>query len=342
MSFLSASIKRPKAVKRALSLLAILWVTALLMPGSASALSGTQWIGFSEYPLGTEISTQYQGVGVVFRDEEGFFPEVHWDESASTNPILSGTFGFGSPISAQFVVPGTTTPATVENLAMDVGYVDEPGSTELIVEKTNGPFVLFANEEGFNHLFLGGGAITGFVLQPIEDEPAGFTLDNLEFTIPAPPPPPPPPPAPSPTPETGCVVGNGPLWREVVAGLKCKLALPALAAKCGVGVALNLPQLKAAKVAGGLYDLSKVEKSLKPVAKLFNDVRRAKLLPDAPKGFRTTEQVIERLRAVDSALDLVELIPSLARAFPKKDYLMIVNDIVDIAGVRPCLDLLTT
>lgn len=84
-------------------------------------------------------------------------------------------------------------PATVENLAMDVGYINEPESTELIVEHAGAPPTdLFANEYGFDNLSVSGGAISGFKLEAIGEEPAGFELDNLAYTIPAPPPPPPP------------------------------------------------------------------------------------------------------------------------------------------------------
>jgi len=80
----------------------------------ASALSGTQLLTFGDYGEGTEVSTQYEAQGIIFKAEGGYYPEIRWDGSAYTNPVLSGTFGFGSPITAEFVVPGTTTPATVE------------------------------------------------------------------------------------------------------------------------------------------------------------------------------------------------------------------------------------
>ncbi len=170
-----------------------------LGPARADAVSGPQLLTFGDYESGTEISTQYEGQGIVFKDESGLYPEIRWDESAFTNPVLSGTFGFGSPIGAQFVVPGTTMPASVENLAMDVGYIDEPGSTELVVERSSGgPTELFADEYGFNHLSVAGGEISGFHLEGIGEEPHGFELDNLEFTIPPPPPPPAPAAAPAP------------------------------------------------------------------------------------------------------------------------------------------------
>jgi hypothetical protein len=175
--------------------IAITFAALLLSPGGAAA-SGPQLLTFGEYLESTEISTQYEEQGILFDEEDGFYPEVRWDNSAYTNPVLSGTFGFGSTIDAQFVVPGTTTPATVENLSMDIGYINESGSTVLTVKRTSGPTTIFADEEGFNHLSLAANDITGFTVESVGDEPAGWTLDNLGYTIPAPPPPPPPPPPP--------------------------------------------------------------------------------------------------------------------------------------------------
>jgi hypothetical protein len=164
---------------------------SLLLPGGAAALTGPQLLTFGDYPEHTEISTQYSPLGVVFREDDGLYPEILWDESSFTNPVLSGTFGFGSTISAQFVIPGTTTPAAVENLAMEVGYIDEPGSTVLTVERASGPTVLYTNEYGFNRLAVAANDITGFTVESIEGEPHGWEIDNLEYTIPTPPPPPP-------------------------------------------------------------------------------------------------------------------------------------------------------
>lgn len=176
----------------------------LLLPAGAAALTGPQLLTFGDYPEGTEISTQYEGQGIVFDEEDGFYPEIRWDNSAYTNPVLSGTFGFGSMIDAQFVVPGTTTPEAVEDLSMEVGYINEPDSTVLSVERTSGTTAIFAEEEGFNYLSLAANDIIGFRIESVGGEPAGWTLDNLAYTIPPPPPPPPPSPAPAaaPTPPT--------------------------------------------------------------------------------------------------------------------------------------------
>lgn len=170
--------------------LAAVIAAALIAPAGAAALTGTQLLTFENLPDGTEVSTQYEGQGIIFRAEDGFYPEVRWDESAWTNPVLGGGLGFGSKLSAEFVVPGTTTPATVENLAMDVGFIDDPGSTNLVVERTSGPFGLNAGEYGFNHLAFPGGEITGFAVENFDTEEQGWEIDNVEYTIPAPPPPP--------------------------------------------------------------------------------------------------------------------------------------------------------
>lgn len=169
----------------------------LSAPAGAAALDGPQLLTFGDYPEHTEVSTQYEPQGIVFREDDGFYPEIRWDESSFTNPVLGGTFGFGSTISAEFVIPGTTTPAAVEDLAMDIGYINEPGSTMLTVERTSGPTTLFADEYGFDHMYLAADDITGFTVETVGGEPAGWEIDNVSYTIPAPPPPPPPAPAPA-------------------------------------------------------------------------------------------------------------------------------------------------
>jgi hypothetical protein len=190
-----------KLIKKLICLVAV-GITASIggfaMPaGAAAGLTGPQLLTFGEFPEGTPISSQYAPFGIVFSGEDGFEPEVRWDRSAVTNPVLSGPFGFGSMIEAKFVVPGTFTPTTVENLTMDVGYINEPGSTVVTVERTSGPTTLPADDYGFDHVGLVANDITGFRIESVEGEPAGWTLDNVAYFIPTPPPPPPPAPAPA-------------------------------------------------------------------------------------------------------------------------------------------------
>jgi hypothetical protein len=318
---------------------------AMLPSGHAAALTGPQKITFSEYGEGESISTQYEGQGLIFVEEDGEgYPYIDWDEASDENPVLSGPHGFGSTIKAEFVQPGTTTPATVENLAMSVGYINEPGSTRLTVEQSNGPFVLWANEYGFNRLFLGSNDITGFKVETVGFEGAGWEIDNLEYTVPTPPPPPPAPVTPGvpATPANNCLSTIGGLWHKVWDNLKCKLSPAVLVTKCAIGIALDFPAGKAWKAADGLYDLSRVSGKYKAAATLYNKLKTTPILPDAPKGFQTFQQIIDKLHDAHSVADIVEMMPSLYHAFGKKAWGDFFNDLIDLAGVRPCVQLFTS
>lgn len=329
--FGSTLVGRP--LLRALAAAVLAGFCLLVPASSASALTGPQLLTFEDLPTETEVSTQYEGQGVVFKDEDGFYPEVSWDEAAWTNPVLSGAFGFGSPIGAEFVEPATPTAAAVENLALEVGFIDDPGSTRVVVDRADGSeAVLTADEFGFNRLEEPGGGITGFQVESIGEEEAGWTIDNLEYTIPAPPPPPPA------TPRNGCAGHHHRnLLHRVIAGLRCKSRT---FGKCLIAIAIDFPELRGAKLVSGLYDLKKVSKALKPIAKLYNDLKKVKLLPDAPKGYRTFGEIKRKLEHVHRVLDVVKMIPDLVRAIPKREIGVIVNDLIDLAGVRPCIDLI--
>jgi hypothetical protein len=333
-----------------LFLSAALILVAILVPASASALTGPQRLTFSEYGEGEPISTQYEGQGVIFSEEDGFYPEIRWDEASDENPVLGGPFGFGSTITAQFVQPGTTTPATVENLAMVIGDINDPGSVELTIQQTSGPFTEWANEYGFNHMYFGSNAITGFSVETVGDEDAGWAIDNLEYSIPTPPPPPPPsaPPAPvaaptpAPTHSSACPTLTGPVWKKVLTLYSCKSMQRG---KCAVAVAMNFPDLKVLKGADGLYDLDKVaklNKGLVPAAKLWNQVSSIKLLPDAPNGYKTAGQILSKLKKVKTAADIIKLLPDLKTAMNKADFLVLYHLFVEFTGVQPCIDLITS
>ncbi|MGA8745413.1 MAG: cutinase family protein [Solirubrobacterales bacterium] len=147
--------------------------------------------------MGEVITNQYEGKGVIFSGASGEEePLIKEDEDSPTSPVLAPSWEFQGPIHAQFVIPGTTTQATVSNLSMDIGYIDDPDSTKLVVETTTGPIELYAEEEGTDFLESSATNITGFSIEEVSEEEAGYGIDNVAFTGPeAPPPPPPPPPA---------------------------------------------------------------------------------------------------------------------------------------------------
>src|SRR5205085_2301554 len=85
-------------------------------------------ITFSEFSVGTSISTQYQNVGIHFG---GSGPFITTDGANPTSPVLSGSPLFQGDITGTFVEPGSSQPTVVESFTFDAGYFDEIGSTRI-------------------------------------------------------------------------------------------------------------------------------------------------------------------------------------------------------------------
>ena len=179
--------------------------------------------------------------------------------------------------------------------------------------------------------------------QPTPPGPYSFTVQVQPPGSPTTSPPPAsttPTSAPAPT-TTACSTVHGSIGVRLLAALKCSAAETALEVDCGVHITLlvGLPDklLDGLKTARGLYDLRKVPKRYRPVAKLINDIERAQFGADAPPGFRTGKQVIARLRQADTAAGLVKMLPALAQAVSASDYSRIALDIADLAGLHSCV-----
>ena len=88
-------------------------------------------ITFSEFPVGTLITTQYQNVGIIFG---GDAPKITGDGAFPTTPVLAAPKGgrpYGGDITGTFIDPGTGTPTIVESFTFDAGYFDSIGSTHV-------------------------------------------------------------------------------------------------------------------------------------------------------------------------------------------------------------------
>jgi hypothetical protein len=135
-----------------------------------------------------------------------------------------------------------------------------------------------------------------------------------------------------------CAPTRGSIGKRLLASLKCSLLNAVSFAECGYGIAqyLVLP-LDAAKTARGLYDLRKIRKVFRPLAKLWNDILRTKFSRHAPNGFRTGKQVIGKLKEAKRAYQVIRILPNLIKALSKADYEKIIDDIVKIAGLEPCV-----
>lgn len=137
-------------------------------------------ITFSEYPLGTSISTQYKNIGIIFG---GSGPFISTDGANPTSPVLSGTPRFQGDITGTFVKPDTDIPTVVQSFTFDAGYFDEIGSTRIewfdpdgvkLGQRINSHF-------GIESFTIEGGNIASWRISIVENEPAGYAIDNVSF-----------------------------------------------------------------------------------------------------------------------------------------------------------------
>jgi RHS repeat-associated protein len=146
---------------------------------AAAAASVIDTITFSELPVGVPVSTQYQGAGIIFGGDNPF---ISTDGSNPTSPVLSGTPQFQGAINGAFVQPDGT-PRTVSGFTVDVGYIDNPGSTEVVAYDVNGAVLETVPVNGFGivTITVSHAGIRSFRVQITSVESAGFAIDNLSF-----------------------------------------------------------------------------------------------------------------------------------------------------------------
>ena len=143
-------------------------------------------IRFDELPAGTTVTDQYAVRGIVFAGADGFAdPFISPDGASPTSPVLSGSPRFTGSIAGSFVRPGTDQPATVDRFSLDVGYIDTPGSVAVTVYAAGGATLgtLVVADSGINRLTSTFPGAARFVAASTGDEPAGFGIDNLSFTV---------------------------------------------------------------------------------------------------------------------------------------------------------------
>ncbi|OAD21905.1 conserved hypothetical protein, secreted [Candidatus Thiomargarita nelsonii] len=138
-------------------------------------------ITFSEFPVNTHITNQYSDQGIVFAGDNPF---ISTDGANPTSPVLSGTPRFEGAIEGHFVNPEKPEEgAIVESFTLDAGYFDAFGSTRIrwfdkdgnvLGQRTNTQF-------GIETFTISGGNIASWRTEIIEDEPAGYAVDNVTF-----------------------------------------------------------------------------------------------------------------------------------------------------------------
>lgn len=138
-----------------------------------------------------------------------------------------------------------------------------------------------------------------------------------------------------------CIPAHGSIAKELLASLKCTALETKLEGECAVAVAaIILPQLKsikALKTTKGLYDLRKVKKSLRPLAKLINDLKTFKFGSKAPRGFKTGADVIKKIKTAHSAYEILMLLPQLVKSLSSADFSEIALDLDKYFKLTPCV-----
>lgn len=152
----------------------------------------TTMITFNEFPIGTVISDQYAGLGVLFHpgDVTGTLPKIAPNGANPTQPDLSPQ-GEGTPpqfwqYAGDFWIQFTTPAIEVQ---FDSGYWDEIGTG--IINVYDPAFTFLASLSnttyGMNVTDLSGMGPIGYVYFNSIGDGAGSDIDNLGFTpIPAP------------------------------------------------------------------------------------------------------------------------------------------------------------
>ncbi|MBI1818664.1 MAG: hypothetical protein HYR72_27080 [Deltaproteobacteria bacterium] len=150
------------------------------LPNTVAILTGAAppTITFSEFPLGTSITDQYQDHGISFG---GDAPFITSDGANPTSPVLSGSPLFRGDITGHFVDASTGNGRSVKAFAFDAGYFDELGSTRVEWFDPNGTKLgqKINAQLGIEKLVIEGGNIASWRIGIVKTEPAGYGIDNV-------------------------------------------------------------------------------------------------------------------------------------------------------------------
>ena len=145
----------------------------------------SQRISFSELPLETPVSDQFRDRGIVFG---GSGAVTTLDGAVATSPVLTGTPLFEGDITGHFVKPGTDEAAPVYQFVWEIGHFDAVDSVRMDFYGPQGQ-LLFSNTNsgtGSYRFAVRGGniGIASWRMHLVSDDPGGFGIDNLYFSVP--------------------------------------------------------------------------------------------------------------------------------------------------------------
>lgn len=157
-------------------------VVATPAPLQPQLAAGVTRINFTEYPVGTYVTTQYEKQGVIF---SGSSPFITTDASDQYSPVLSGSPLFFGSITVTFVDPNNpSTPALADNVSFPAGYFNTVDSTTVTYFDLNGKTITTAPDSQLGiETFTAPGPIHGFTIAITGSEPYGFAIGYLDFQI---------------------------------------------------------------------------------------------------------------------------------------------------------------
>jgi len=161
------------------------FLMALFMVGFLVGLAGTATAGalitFSEFPVGTVVSTQYAPQDVVFWvGTEGTYPIIANDGAMPTSPVLSPNPPYAGDFWMQFPTP-------VSYVSFISGYWDTLGSGIINVwSPTTFIESLTDTSYGVDTFTISGVGPIEWVYFNSANDPAGADIDNLKVGVPEP------------------------------------------------------------------------------------------------------------------------------------------------------------
>lgn len=166
---------------RRISLLAVAMSAAGPSFAQQCASTSTQ-LTFSEFPVGTTITTQYQNKGVNFPASQA--AQIATDGSNPTSPVLSGTPKFQGPIVAELVDPSDpTTKLAATSLSFQAGYFDQVASTVVEFRDINDAVLSTVSNQSTGIVtFTAPAGTHSFRIADAGGDANGFAIDNLQFT----------------------------------------------------------------------------------------------------------------------------------------------------------------
>lgn len=146
---------------------------------SATVQVAVGTITFDEVSLGSYVTDQYQGHGVVFTSTT----YTTSDGASADSPVLSGSPRFMGPIQGRFVQPGTLLPATVDYFSFVLGFIDDPYNVDVDYYGADGSYLGTADvgEYGFNRIVIDQPGVASFDIEITGSEANGFGLDDFSI-----------------------------------------------------------------------------------------------------------------------------------------------------------------